>query len=209
MNEHYRTTQRRVIDVFAIVSANTPVTTQMPCFATVSAIALPLRGPTAPTRSCCPARGGTLSSDSARVAALAVLRTPRAVTNVNMGNGAVNVMKAAVLRGLRCWCGLGGLVRRQTHHVALAKVFPLLQGLYIHSPPHLSTSPLYYHLLSWTPYFPTFLLLKCPPPLYTITSSAGHPTFLPSYFSESPPGSPATPQPQLETPNSWRLKPPP
>ena len=82
------------------------------------------------------------------------------------GHGAVNVMKAAVLRGLRCWCGIGGLVRRQTHHVALAKVFPLLQGLYIHSPPHLSSSPLYYHPLCRTPYFPTFLLLLSTSSLY-------------------------------------------
>ena len=83
-----------------------------------------------------------------------------------------------------------------------------LDTLLSYFPTLLSTSPLYNHQLSWTPYFPTFLPY-CPPPPYTTTNSAGHHVFLLSYFSESPPGSPATPQPQLETPNSWRLEPPP
>jgi len=74
-----------------------------------------------------------------------------------------------------------------------------LDTLLSYFPTLLSTSPLYNHQLSWTPYSPTFLPY-CPPPPYTTTNSAGHHVFLLSYFSESPPGSPATPQPQLERP---------
>ena len=135
--------------------AYTPVTTQMPCFATVSAADLALRGLFTPMRSCCQARICPRSSDPSWVASLYALSLHRAVATVNTVNIAVNTMMALAMRGLNCCCRPGGNAGRQTHHVALATVFPLLQGLYIHTPPHLSTSPLYYHLLSWTPYFPT------------------------------------------------------
>ena len=86
-------------------------------------------------------------------------------------------------------------------HVHLPPIQPptQLDTLLSYFPTLLSTSPLYNHQLSWTPYSPTFLPY-CPPPPYTTTNSAGHHVFLLSYFSESPPGSPATPQPQLDRP---------
>ena len=51
-------------------SVNTPVTVQIPCFATKSAADVALRGPLAPTRPCCPARICPCSSDPTWVASL-------------------------------------------------------------------------------------------------------------------------------------------
>ena len=110
--------------------AYTPVTTQMPCFATVSAADLALRGLFTPMRSCCQARICPRSSDPSWVASLYALSLHRAVATVNTVNIAVNTMMALAMRGLNCCCRPGGHAGRQTHHVALATVFPLLQGLY-------------------------------------------------------------------------------
>ena len=123
--------------------AYTPVTTQMPCFATVSAADLALRGLFTPMRSCCQARICPRSSDPSWVASLYALSLHRAVATVNTVNIAVNTMMALAMRGLNCCCRPGGHAGRQTYHVALATVFPLLQGLYVYTPPHLSASPPY------------------------------------------------------------------
>ena len=116
-------------------------------------------------------------------------------------------MKSKTARSLRrplCNRGFGHETRHQQRHTQPQCSFSLT-GLYIYPlpppPPLLSTSLLYYHPLSWTP-LSLHIHTTCPPPPYTTTHSDGQPTFLLSYyyFSESPPGSLATPQPQLERP---------
>ena len=62
--------------------AYTPVTTQMPCFATVSAADLALRGLFTPMRSCCQARICPRSSDPSWVASLYALSLHRAVARL-------------------------------------------------------------------------------------------------------------------------------
>ena len=163
--------------------------------ATVSAADLALRGLFTPMRSCCQARICPRSSDPSWVASLYALSLHRAVATVNTVNIAVNTMMALAMRGLNCCCRPGGHAGRQTYHVALATVFPLLQGLYIHSPPHLSTSPLYYSPLSWTPPDPP-RHPTCPAPPYTTHHSAGHPL--------APHGTPPTPLPPSGTPPAQR-----
>ena len=70
----------------------------------------------------------------------------------------------------------------------------------------MSTSLPYNYPLSWTPYLPTFLLLKCPPPSHTTTSSAGHPlTFL---LLKCPPRAQAFPDSSPELSNGLALRKP-
>ena len=81
----------------------------------------------------------------------------------------------------RCWERKCGVLGSDAGMISLYRAIiytPLLPPSYS----LLSISSLYYHPLSWTPYFPTFLPY-CPSPLYTITHSAGHPTFPLSYLT--------------------------
>jgi len=138
-------------------------------------------------------------------------------------------MKSKTARSLRrplCNRGFGHETRHQQRHTQPQCSFSLT-GLYIYplpTPPPLlstsllyyhplswtplslhihtllSTSPLYNHQLSWTPYFPTFLPY-CPPPPYTTTNSAGHPTLPRSYLTVHLP--PIQPPTQLDTMSSY------
>ena len=102
--------------------AYTPVTTQMPCFATVSAADLALRGLLAPTRPCCPARVCACSSDPTWVASLYAYSLHRAVATVNMDAAAVNIMMALVLPSRRPGFGSGHQTQRQRRHATVAKL---------------------------------------------------------------------------------------
>ena len=103
-------------------SVNTPVTAQIPCFATMSAADLALRGLLAPTRPCCPARVCACSSDPTWVASLYAYSLYRAVATVNMDAAAVNIMMALVLPSRRPGFGSGHQTQRQRRHATVAKL---------------------------------------------------------------------------------------
>ena len=93
-------------------SVNAPVAAQIPCFATMSAADLALRGLLAPTRPCCPARVCACSSDPTWVASLSAYSLHRAVATVNMDAAAVNIMMALVLPSRRPGFGSGHQTQR-------------------------------------------------------------------------------------------------
>ena len=93
-------------------SVNAPVAAQIPCFATMSAADLALRGPLAPTRPYCPARVCACSSDPTWVASLYAYSLHRAVATVNMDAAAVNIMMALVLPSRRPGFGSGHQTQR-------------------------------------------------------------------------------------------------
>ena len=103
-------------------SVNAPVTAQVPCFATMSAADLALRGLLAPTRPCCPARVCACSSDPTWVASLYAYSLHRAVATVNMDAAAVNIMMALVLPSRRPGFGSGHQTQRQRRHATVAKL---------------------------------------------------------------------------------------
>ena len=114
-------------------------------------------------------------------------------------------MKSKTARSLRrplCNHGLGHETRHQQRHTQAAMLLLSYRVIYTHSPPHpplLSTSSLYYHPLSWTP-LSLHIHTSCPPPPYTTTHSAGHPT----PFTVTPPVHflPIQSPSQLDTPLS-------
>ena len=103
-------------------SVNAPVAAQIPCFATMSAADLALRGLLAPTRPCCPARVCACSSDPTWVASLYAYSLHRAVATVNMDAAAVNIMMALVLPSRRPGFGSGHQTQRQRRHATVAKL---------------------------------------------------------------------------------------
>ena len=91
-----------------------------PCFATMSAADLALRGLLAPTRPCCPDRVCACSSDPTWVASLYAYSLHRAVATVNMDAAAVNIMMALVLPSRRPGFGSGHQTQRQRRHATVA-----------------------------------------------------------------------------------------